>query len=330
MRTTLLLIFIAQVLVLCLQFVTSFAQFTPQWIPYHIELTDKDLIRQQNDNFQKLQAIQDLKNNTLERFNSMRNRQLKKLETTKQAYSGARLDKTKHNRFTGPDSIEHALSASLRCYVYFDYQIGLLWFDTQIGIPIWFRVMMWVPILLLPIFLISHLKRLASKPRNEFQKFLASHKKQPKVAFLMWRNQSIEAQFKLEDRKVKLEWFHSLIKIKEMDEALRWGTYLLNNDRDDLKFRRSFCEKILLSMNIHDLKYSWIFNWYLQNTKDKNVAETLWEKAFRDSKIEKIEKVVLALVKTINQILHKDEISEFITHHEVILDGPDGDSSLEQ
>lgn len=330
MRVPLLLIFVAQVLILCLQLLTSFVQFTPQWIPYHVKLTDKDLIRQQNDKFKKLQTIKNLKNNTLERFNSIRSGQIKKLQKTKQIYTGTQSSNTRQNKFIGPESIEQVLTASLRCYVHFDPQFGLLWFDTQMGIPIWFRVMMWIPTLLLPLLLLSHLKGLVSSPKSEFQKFLSTQRRQPKAAFLMWQKQTIESQFKLEDRKTKLQWFHSLIKISEMDEALRWGTYLLNENRNDLKFRRSFCEKILLSMNIHDLKYSWIFDWYLQNTKDINVAETLWENAFRNSKIEKIEQVVLALVKTINQLLQKDEISEFISHHEFILSGPDGDSSLRQ
>ena len=58
------------------------------------------------------------------------------------------------------------------------------------------------------------------------------------------------------------------------------------------------------------------------------LAEKLWIKALKYQKIEKLDPEVYKMVKTIEEILPRDEITEFVKHHGAVLKGPDGDSSL--
>ena len=56
--------------------------------------------------------------------------------------------------------------------------------------------------------------------------------------------------------------------------------------------------------------------------------ENLDSRTQESKKLKKLDQEVFEMVKTIEEILSKDEITQFVKHHKAILSGPDGDSSL--
>lgn len=328
MRFILLAILAAECLFFGAQLLTAHFHFTPHWLPYNVSLKNKKLIDLQNEKIKFTQNAFGQSGNSLERFHSMRKTQLKKLEDIEKQHPANARSKSKQLLPSGPASSSEAWNYLLRCYYYFDPKIGLLWFEAEMITPLWLRVLFWAPLLIIPVLIFSNLKKIIKKPQGEYQRFLRLKHKNPRLALSLWQQQGIESQFKLENRKIKIQWLKELIKLQEVDNSLEWGTYLLNDDRNDLKFRHLFCQKILIDMHILDLKYSWIFDWYIQSTQNTNLAETLWTKVFLIRKFDKLEPEVLRLVKTIQKLHPNQEIEDFAEHHEMILNGPDADSSF--
>ncbi len=329
MRFAITSIFCVQILFLGFQALTVKLEFTPQFIPYYVVLTQTHVIQRQNEDLQHFRQWGDPDGNSYERLEAMRQEQLNQIRATREIHPGIRSHVSEDKLLAlPPKTLNHAIELFKLCYVNFSPQIGVLWFRTELSVPTWLRIIYWIPSLLIPIFILAQLRQLLFKPRNEFEKFLYLQNSNPKKAYALWKLQGIESQFKLQKRKWKQNWLKALINLKQMEDALRWGTYLLNDDRKDKKFRKFFCEKILIPLNITDLKYAWILKWYLEITENSKLAEELWVKALKNQKIEKLEPEVYQMLKTIEKIIPCDEISEFANHHKLILQGPDGDSSL--
>ena len=329
MRFAITSIFCIQLLFLGLQALTVNLQFTPQPIPYYVVLTQTDVIQRQNEDLQHFRQWGDPDGNSYERLEAMRQEQLQQIAATRDIHPGIKSDISEDKSLAPPPtSLDQVIELFKLCHLYFSPQVGVLWFRTELSVPTWLRLIYWIPPLLIPIFILAKLSQIIFTPRNEFEKFLYLQNSNPKKAYALWKLQGIESQFKLQKRKWKRNWLTTLIKLEHMEDALNWGTYLLNDAREDVKFRRFFCEKILIPLNIVDLKYAWIMKWYLQITKNSTLAEELWTKALKNQKIEKLEPEVYEMVKEIEQIIPGDEITKFANHHKLILQGPDGDSSL--
>ena len=65
-----------------------------------------------------------------------------------------------------------------------------------------------------------------------------------------------------------------------------------------------------------------------KNYPEQSASREIWIQELKNQKIEKLDQEVFEMVKTIEEILSKDEITQFVKHHKAILSGPDGDSSL--
>lgn len=329
MRFTFISIFCIQLFFLGLQALSIHLQFTPQFIPQYVVLTQTELIQKQNEDLQHFRQWGDPEGNSYERLEAMRQEQLRQLQATRDIHPVTNTDSSEDKTLAPPPaSLKQAIELFTLCYLNFSPQVGLLWFRTELIVPTWLRIIYWIPPLLIPLFILAKFKQFLFSSKNEFEKFLYLQNSNPTKAHQMWKQQGIESQFKLQKRKWKLNWLSTLIKLKQSDDAINWGTYLLNDNRKDLKFRRFFCEKILIPMNITDLKYAWVIQWYLQTTRNENLAQELWTKTIKHKKIEKLDPEVYQMVKTIEELIPNDEIKEFVQHHETILKGPDGDSSF--
>ena len=329
MRFAIICIFCFQLLFLSLQGLSVYLLFTPQFVPHYVVLTQTEVIQRQNEDLQYFRQWGDPDGNSYERLEAMRQEQLRQLQATRDLHPAVSTSKEENKTLAPPPtSIHQAIELFILCYFNFSPQIGILWFRTELSVPTWLRIIYWIPPLMIPFFLLAKFREMLFSSKNKFEKFLYLQNSNPKKAYEFWKQQGIEAQFKLQKRRWKRNWFTKLVKLEQFEDAISWGTYLLNEDRKDLRFRRLFCEKILIPLNIIDLKYAWIMQWYLQTTKSEVLAEKLWIKALKNQKIEKLDPEVYKMVKTIEEIIPRDEITEFVKHHGAVLKGPDGDSSL--
>ena len=329
MRFAIICVFCIQLLFLGLQALSIYLKFTPQFIPHYVLLTQTDVIQRQNEDLQHFRQWGDPDGNSYERLEAMRQEQLRQLQSTRDLHPVISDDKSENKTLAPPPkSVNQALELFTLCYYNFSPQVGILWFRTELSVPTWLRIIYWIPLLMIPFFILGKLKELVLSSKSEFEKFLYFQNTNPRKAYELWKRQGIEAQFKLQKKRWKRNWLSTLVKLKQFEDAITWGTYLLNEDRQDLKFRRFFCDKILIPLNITDLKYAWIMQWYVKTTQSNLLAERIWIQELKNQKIEKLDQEVFEMVKTIEEILSKDEITQFVKHHKAILSGPDGDSSL--
>jgi hypothetical protein len=317
MKFSVIAIFCLEVLFFCLQWFPAYYKINDPWVPRFHKSTPASSEEQQREELLQRSKIILSGEDAVNRFEAMREEQIKQLHISQQLSS---MNGTATN-----SQFKKVILPSYNLKVYYQSlnqffldlnpSMSLYWAELEFRIPVFFRFLLMLPILIFPVFLLQKIRERAPRGSHEtkFKLFKSCMRNNPKQALQLFKSDSslqnllIEHSFKLAH-----QWFLTLCTL-EPREAVDFGCRLWRQNPENRKFRMELVSILLKLPSGLDLKFAPILEEYLKYNQDKKIAEHIWNTGLKNYPDPVLEPPIERLAKAVYEITCNEEVKEFLS-----------------